>query len=197
MHATREGWLNFVVGELGPRFAAAGVPLPERIRVAIGFPATGDRGHRLGECWDQTASRGHTFEILILPDVDDPQATCAILAHELVHAAVGITAGHGPRFRRAALAIGLDGPMRSTRPGPRFLAAAAPILAAAGPLPHAQLSWVGGHEVGILTTRPKRQTTRLVKCACLECGYIVRTARYWIDRQGPPYCPQHGAMQPL
>jgi hypothetical protein len=197
MHDTREGWLNFIAGELGSLFAAAGVALPERIRIAIGFPSTGDRGHRLGECWDKTASRDHTFEILIRPDVDDPQAACAILAHELVHAAVGIAAGHGPRFRRAALAIGLVGPMRSTRPGPAFLAAAGPILAAPGPLPHARLSWAGSPEIDILTTRPKRQTTRLAKCACRECGYIVRTARFWIARQGPPHCPQHGAMRPL
>src|SRR3546814_3946952 len=62
----------------------------------------------------------------------------AILAHELVHAAVGIPAGHGKAFKRVALGLGLVGPMRATTPGEAFLAAVASILDVAGPLPHAR-----------------------------------------------------------
>jgi len=36
--------------------------------------------------------------------------------------------------------------------------------------------------------------TRLIKCACQACGYIVRTARVWIDDKGAPHCPDHGQM---
>jgi hypothetical protein len=53
--------------------------------VAIGFPSTGKRGQRIGECWDASADR--TFEVLIRPDQADPMAVAAILAHELVHTA--------------------------------------------------------------------------------------------------------------
>lgn len=42
---------------------------------------------------------------------------------------------NGLRFKRIALGLGLVGPMRATTPGEAFLAAVAPILAAAGPLP--------------------------------------------------------------
>jgi hypothetical protein len=40
--------------------------------------------------------------------------------------------------------------MRATTPGEAFLAAVAPILAAAGPLPHARL------DTGGLTTAPRK-----------------------------------------
>jgi hypothetical protein len=102
-----------------------------------------------------------------------------------------------------ALGIGLTGPMRATAPGPAFLALAGPILEAAGPLPHARLQAEKkpartdpeGQEAET-TTRPRKQTSRHVKCACTTCGYVVRTARKWLDGVGPPLCPRHGPMQP-
>jgi len=187
-HTTREGWLNYMAGEMAPMFAAIGAPLPARVRIAIAFPSTGGRGRRVGECWDKAASTDATFEILIRPDIADPAEVSAILAHELVHAAVGIPAGHGPKFRKVARAIGLEGKMKSTTAGARFVEAVTPILAAAGPLPHASLNFSG------LTTRPKKQSARLIKCECGECGYIVRTARSWIEDKGAPHCPEHGPM---
>src|SRR3546814_1777644 len=100
-----------------------------------------------------------------------PAQIAAILAHELVHAAVGIPAGHGKAFKRAALGLGLVGPMRATTPGEAFLAAIAPILESVGPLPHARLDTDGE------STAPKKQKTRMLKCECATCGYTVRTAR--------------------
>src|SRR3546814_7581600 len=84
-----------------------------------------------------------------------PAQIAAILAHELVHAAVGIPAGHGKAFKRIALGLGLVGPMRATTPGEAFLAAVAPILDAVGPLPHARLDTDGE------STAPKKQKTRM------------------------------------
>jgi hypothetical protein len=189
MEQNRENWLNAVVAKLAPAFAERGAKLPPRIRIAIGFPSTGARGKRIGECWDKTASRDGTFEILIRPDIDDPTEAAAILAHELCHAAVGIPAGHGPAFRKIALGIGLEGKMKSTLAGPEFLALIKPILAEAGKLPHKRLDLTG------LTTKPKKQSARLIKCECRECGYIVRTARKWIEEKGAPVCPSEGHGQ--
>ncbi len=61
---TREEWLNRVVDLMAPWFARLGHPLP-RVRIAIGFPSTGSRGKRVGECWDRVNSAVGTFEILI------------------------------------------------------------------------------------------------------------------------------------
>src|SRR3546814_9943196 len=98
-----------------------------------------------------------------------------LLAHELVHAAVGIPAGHGKAFKRVALGLGLVGPMRATTPGEAFLAAIAPILESVGPLPHARLDTDGE------STAPKKQKARMLKCECATCGYTVRTARKWLE----------------
>jgi hypothetical protein len=143
----------------------------------------------MGECWDKAASGDKTFEIMLRPDLDDPQLIAAILAHELVHAAVGIKAGHGPAFRKVALAIGLEGKMKSTTAGAALAAKLAAMLKSVGPLPHAKLSFDG------LTTRPKKQTSRLIKCECSTCGYVVRTARKWIEEKGAPICPTRGHGQ--
>lgn len=193
LQPNREAWLNYVAQQMAPMFAALDAPLPATVRIAIGFTSTGRRGKAIGECWDNASSADGHFEIFIRPDLAHaadamPAQIAAILAHELVHAAVGIEAGHKGRFRKVAKGIGLEGPMRSTTPGADFLAAIAPILAAAGPLPHARL------DSAVATTIRKKQGTRLVKCQCATCAYTVRTARKWIVEVGPPHCPQHGAM---
>jgi hypothetical protein len=110
------------------------------VRVAIGFTSEAAKAKAIGECWDNRLSADGHFEIFIRPDLAHapdamPAQIAAILAHELVHAAVGIPAGHGKAFKRVALGLGLVGPMRATTPGEAFLAAIAPILDAAGPLP--------------------------------------------------------------
>lgn len=192
----RESWLNRVAIGMAPLFAALDAPLPARVRVAIGFTSRGAKGKAIGECWDNRCSGDGHFEIFIRPDLAHapdamPAQIAAILAHELVHAAVGIAAGHGKAFKRAAVGLGLVGPMRATTPGDAFLATVVPILATAGPLPHARL------DTASETTRPKKQATRMLKCECVVCGYTVRTARKWLETAGAPLCPitGHGPMQ--
>ena len=63
----RESWLADVAARLRPAFAQLGAPLPERLRIAIGFPSTGRRAKATGECWDSAASADETFEILDPP----------------------------------------------------------------------------------------------------------------------------------
>lgn len=202
----REAWLRRVAAGLAPRFTALGAPLPERCRIAIGFTSNGSRGRRIGECWSQAASADGHFEIFIRPDLAElatagmDRLVAAILAHELVHAAVGIDAGHGPQFRRVAKGLGLVGKMTATVAGPAFDAAIAPILEAAGPLPHAALNTrlvvdPGTGDGGRVTTAPRKQPPRMVRCVCDTCGYTVRTARHWLKTKGPPLCPTDGTMR--
>ena len=81
--------------------------------------------------------------------------------------------------------------MRATTPGDGFLGTIVPVLANAGPLPHARLD-TGGE-----TTAPRKQATRMLKCECQACGYTVRTARKWLETAGAPVCPSagHGPLQ--
>ena len=79
--------------------------------------------------------------------------------------------------------------MRATTPGEAFLAAVAPILDAAGPLPHARLDTDGE------STAPRKQKPRMLKCECGTSGYTVRTARKWLEQAGAPLCPIEGHGQ--
>jgi hypothetical protein len=181
----RENWLSTLADMMAPAFATNGYELP-KIRMAIGFPSTGRKGKRIGECWSGSASEDGTFEIMIRPDRHEPMDVAAILAHEIAHAAVGIPAGHGPKFRKCVKAIGLTGPMRSTTAGPEFVAWMEPVLRQLGPLPHARLGL--GDSSG-----PKKQSTRMLKavCQCDGCGYTVRLTKKWAEI-GAPICPVHG-----
>lgn len=187
MTRNREDWLANLARGLGPWFADLGYPIPA-VRFAIGFPSSGKRGRVIGECWSADSSADGTHEILIRPDQADPLEVAAILAHELAHAAVGLAAGHGPIFKKVANAIGLEGPMKSTRPGDAFKRTVRPILAAVGPLPHASLDW-------LRSSGPPKQSTRLLKAKCPHCGYTVRITRKWIDEVGTPHCPVDGEME--
>jgi hypothetical protein len=153
---------------MAPLFDALG-PLPYRVRVAIGFTSAGRWSGSIGECWDNRRSADGHFEIFIRPDLAHapdamPAQITAILAHELVHAAAGIKAGHGKLYKRVALGLGLVGPMRATMPGEAFLASVVSILEAASPLHLARL------DTGGLTTAPRKRAARMLKCECQACG---------------------------
>jgi hypothetical protein len=183
---TREDWLNQVAERMRPLFTDAGAELPERFRITMSLTK---RQKAIGVCFDRSASADGSYEILVRLDQHEPVQVAAILAHELVHAAVGVEQGHGPAFGKVARAIGLEGKLTATVPGERFVEAVAPILAEVGPFPHAPLDWAGSR------SGPKKQTGRLLKVECQECGLVVRQTRKWIDEVGPAHCPEHGEMQ--
>lgn len=200
----RETWLHEVAESLRPVFTSLGYTLPP-FRIAVGFTSKGESGARIGECWsDRSSADGH-HEIFISPILSQPLDVAATLAHELVHAAVGIEAGHGKVFRKCALAIGLTGKMTATEAGDGFKAWWEPVAEAVGALPHARLyvqgttaPGKGGGDDGeegepdMVSSGPKKQTTRLLKAICPheECGYTVRVTRKWAE-QAAPVCPVH------
>jgi len=91
----RESWLNRVAVGMAPLSKTMDAPLPDRIRVAIGFISAGRKGEAIGECWDNRRSADGHFEIFIRPDLAHapdamPAQIAPILAHELIHAAVDV-----------------------------------------------------------------------------------------------------------
>lgn len=189
---TREDWLHQAIAEMAPIFVQAEATLPPKIRVAIGFPSAGLRGRAIGECWDAQCSEDEHFEIFIRPDFNGHEnitmQVLATLAHELVHAALGIPEGHGSNFKRVIKTIGLAGKATATYAGPHFIELMEPIVKKIGPLPHGVMTTGKGS-----STRPKKQKNRHHKCACPECGYTVRLAKKWLEI-GYPHCPLHGEM---
>lgn len=178
----REAWLNTVAALLLPEFQrVAGIKVYPKFRLSCGFPSTGKRSNRIGECWAPTASKDAFHEIFIHPGQDDPIEVAAILAHEIAHAVAGIPAKHGPDFKKLIKPLGLEGRACATVPGESFKQMIAPLLKQAGKYPHGALSG------GISTNGPK-QTTRMVKVLCESCGYTLRASRTWLTH-GVPVCP--------
>lgn len=188
MIPTREEWLGRMVEAFRPAFAGLGHPLPERIRVSCGWPsksALSSKSRRIGEAWSHRCSGDGAHETFLSPVLADPIDVGAVLVHELVHHAVGVQHGHKGPFKRCALAIGLEGPMRATNASQVLRERLHAIAQDLGAYPHAVLQGSDGR---------KKQTTRMLKVACADCGCIVRMTRQWLDTVGAPTCACGGAM---
>jgi len=194
---TREEWLVRAVTELLklPELSALADP-KLTFRVSCGWPSRQIR-KRLGECWHRKCSGDNTCEIFITPRleaVNTPQGLLPTLLHELIHALVGVECGHKGEFARVARNVGLSGKLTSTEVDEEsdlhaYLEKVAKKL---GPYPHAAL------DVSAASNRPKKQSTRMKKLQCPECGCIVRTTQSWIDAYADTgwNCPCGGNLLP-
>lgn len=199
---SRETWLRAATKELRPHFEQAGYPLPDRMRFAIALTSSGRNiESRPGETWHSSTSADDTWEIIIRADKSDPVEVLGILVHELVKTTLPIEAGHGKLYKKAAVALGLQGPARTASPTPLLSHRLADIAATLGPLPHATLDIAKGpRPVPRPVGAPKKQKARMRKAECTVqnedgkiCGYTVRLASVWAEL-GPPGCPKHGPM---
>jgi hypothetical protein len=180
----REVWLHTFIAAAAPKFAELGFPIPDEVRASIGFTSKGRRSNRVGECWDRSASGDQHFEMFIVPTLGDTAEIAGILTHELVHAAVGLKAKHGAKFRKAATALGLEGKMTATTTGPAWHAWADPVLKAIGPYPAKALV------SGMGSTAGPKQGTRMIKCDCRHCGFAFRTTKLHLEAVAyAPACP--------
>ncbi len=185
----REKWLQSMVDELRPLFDSAGYQVPDNVRASCGWPsksALARKNRRIGECWSDSCSEAKVFELFISPAIADSSEASAILAHELVHAAVGLKCGHRGAFKRAASAVGLEGKMTATHAGADLVAHLTGLIAKLGDYPHGKLT---------ASNSPKKQSTRMCKVECPTCGCVVRMTRKWIDTIGPPTCACGGEME--
>ncbi len=181
---TREQWLLGGVALLRGLFRDAGHAIPANVRVTCGWPSKGalaQKKQRIGECWADSMSAGNQFEIFISPTLAEPVRVLDTLAHELVHATVGLEAKHGKMFKRCATDIGLEGKMASTHAGEKLALRLNAFAKELGGYPHDELR-------GAATNGEKKQGTRMIKCECTCCGYVARTTAKWLEH-GAPLCP--------
>ena len=168
---TREEWLLAFTEMSRHHFKRVGAPLPKEVRCSVGFPSAGGRSKVIGECWASIASADKHAEIFIRPSLQSDSSRVAdVLTHELIHAALGHEEGHGKEFKRVATELGLTGKMTATVAGPEWHKWADPILKEIGPMPGAALADLktkGGK---------KKQTTRMLKLTCPDCGWLCRTS---------------------
>ena len=177
---TREQWLNRAYsGLVKTVFKQAGYAEKDFPQIRITCAPIGSRKTKtIGQCYNNSLSSDNTFELVISSEIDTPEETIEILAHEIIHALVGLEAQHGPKFRKVALAIGLEGKMTATFAGEAFKQATQALLVKLGEYPHASMQ----------RNEKKKQTTRMVKLECGDCGFICRASRSAIEASGEPTC---------
>lgn len=189
---TREDWLNAASVLIASIMAdKAELELPT-YRVTCGWPSKGGTSKKrvLGQCWNPEASDDAHAEVFISPMESDPATVVAILAHELIHAALPKGTGHKGPFVKAAKALGFLAPFTQLVTSEELDAWVADMVAALPAYPHARLNPAAEGE-------KKTQTTRMLKAVCEAdhegeaCGYQVRLTRKWIEEVGAPICPRH------
>lgn len=110
-------WLSDAMDMLREDFRQIRETFPDEIHIIVDYPSTEVGYSWLGqyqETFEMIPERGDLSEtsemtqyhIFVNPTVDG-LLSLEILVHELVHAAAGVEAGHGERFRKVAAAIGL------------------------------------------------------------------------------------------
>lgn len=160
------------------------VIVPKLVKVSCGFPSTGAfaaKKQRIGECWYPQSKNGKEHQLFISPTQADPVRCLDILTHELVHVIAGKKAGHRNQFKRVAIEVGLQGPMRATFAGPDLEKQLKKFIRALGPYPH--------NSITKMVLGRKKQTARQLKATCPSCGYLIRITAKWIEEVGLPLCP--------
>lgn len=177
----REVWLTRAIEKhLTKMFKHSGSPLPA-VKVSVGLPYGRGGKKAIGQHWSPEASDDKKGSIFISPTINDSLEVLGVLVHELVHAAVGNEKKHGPEFRKVAVKLGLEGQMTATYPGLALQRSLRRVIKEIGKYPHAKLN---------LAMNPtKKQTTRMIKMECQDCGYIARASRKVIEEKGPAVCP--------
>lgn len=180
---TREEWLNDLMTRLLPLLeeaAPGSTANADNWRVSVGWPGGGSRHKRIGECWSPKASTNGYSEIFISPKLATTEQVDHVLLHEMIHAADKNENGHKGPFRKIAVAVGLIGKMTATTAGDALRVKLDSITAGLGPYPHSALNPRNNGQ--------KKQTTRMKKLECSDCGYVLRTTQSWIDIGLPSCC---------
>jgi len=118
------------------------------------------------------------------PVESDSLNMLATLTHELIHYTDNCASGHKGHFAKTARAAGLIGKLTATQAGPELTQQLQHIIDAYGPIPHAALTPANSGK--------KKQTTRMIKVTCKNCGFNFRASAKQInmlhDKSTCPAC---------
>ena len=180
---TREGWLQHAVAFIRGEFPDVDIP---EVAASCSWPGGGSPARRIGECWARAASKAGINEVFISPTQEDPARVMGVLAHELAHAVDDCAHGHRAPFTRIARRLGCEGKATSMAPPEPVLAGwAARMLSMHGPFPHRTLDKAQSGQ--------KKQSTRMLKCACGACGAVWRlSAKVLAACEHGMFCPACG-----
>jgi hypothetical protein len=181
---TREQWLNALADKFRPLFSDTGFILHEKLRISVGWPshkALSRKKRVVGQCWSPECSTDGSTEIFISPFLGDAYQAAETLLHEMIHAC-GLH-GHKGNFITCAKKLGFTTPWTSTPASDDLRTRIMEIVGTLPGYPHATLDQTAMEKLA------KKQSTRLIKCECADCKYVVRTTKKWLDDKGAPICP--------
>ena len=175
---TREQWLqdaNSIMRQ--GLFKQHGYDLPEDVQVSAGFPLgfrAGAKKQTVGQCFPRSLSKAGVNEIFINPTQSDTLEVLGILVHEDIHSIDDCKNGHGKVFKDMAIAVGLEGQMRSTTSSQRLIQYfKEEIISKIGEYPHKETT---------APTNGKKQGTRMIKVSCAnDCGFQFYTSQKQLD----------------
>ena len=163
----REQWLANLAIAVRPHIASAiadGGDEESAVRLSCGFPPKSGRKAVHASIVPPTASADFTAEVFVSPTVDDAETVARLILPLLRVAQSG-------NWRSASASV--------AKPLETLPSWVVPILDSLGAYPHAKIE---------LTEAPK-QSTRLIKVACLNDNYIARVSRSTLVNLGAPICP--------
>jgi hypothetical protein len=178
-YTNRESWLLAAIDLLRPVFLSKNHVIPTDVMVSCGFASTGTRSHHIGQCWSKRSSTNGQNQIFISPALHEPVEVLDTLVHELVHAVDDCEHKHGKEFKKIALSLGMNGPMRSAGAGPELKEKLKDLAQKLGTYPHGKLQVAHRKAVSRARARAK----------CPECGFQVPMYRKFLA-YGPPLCPK-------
>jgi predicted RNA-binding Zn-ribbon protein involved in translation (DUF1610 family) len=202
---TREDWLLDAYDQLRQWFKDhAGLVLPERIRLSVGFGygARAESKIILGQCWATWKADDRINQVFISPEVSDPVEVLKILVHEMVHVCDDNAHKHGKEFREIAHEVGLIGKMTEVHVDDGLLDHLTFLAFELGQYPHGALEVTrvretvgpdGGSLIDRGSSGPKKQGTRMIKFECPACGWTGRATKQWLD-QSVPKCGTDGTQ---
>lgn len=189
----RETWLEEMTNKFViPHFTECGFEYLEYSSVPIKYSVSfiegvRTKGKTIGAHYSHHFSKGGEQHILIHPSLESSIKVVGVLIHELIHAQLPTDAGHGKEFRNIAVKVGLCGKMTATEETDELKEKIASWVKKVGEYPHKSFDVSKGR---------KKQTTRMIKAACMnggsDCGegkYKVRMSRTLIMEFGEPMCP--------
>jgi predicted Zn-ribbon and HTH transcriptional regulator len=160
-----------------------------KFRVSCGW-AKHSSSKAIGSCFIKAVSADDTSEIFISPEMDEPVLVLATLLHELIHAIDNAESGHKGWFAFAARRADLAGKLTATVAGDTLAEELRVYSELLGKYPHAAMA---------VNPNRKKQTTRMLKVECSDCGFVFRTSAKWADGihdMSPcPVCEEVGTLE--
>ena len=173
-YKTREAWLAAFAKAAKPQFKKLKLEYPADLRIGCGWLGKKYAGRTY---WPETSSVGAS-EVTLNLSRDQMTAVAGTLVHELIHAC-GVT-NHKADFVAYGRALGLGG--KPTAMG--WDDTEPPVWA------DKIFARLGDYPTGTLDPSTiKKETTRLIKAECGDCGLIFRITRKYMNRN--LRCPDH------